>query len=126
MHVMLLLMALPIAAIPIFWFLPAAAAVPVYIFVVLLSGAMFWLMWRTMKQPAVTGTESLVGRDVEVVSRSGSGRGTRYMVHVEGELWTARSRDALQPGETVVIVAAEGNYLTVARKDAAAAPTRPD
>jgi membrane protein implicated in regulation of membrane protease activity len=126
MHVMLLLMMLPIMAIPVFWFLPAAAAVPIYIFVVLLSGSMYWLMWRTMMQPAVSGAESLVGREVEVVSRSSENPAAPYMVHVEGELWSARSRDALQPGETVVIVAAEGNRLTVARKDTITTPTGPD
>jgi len=126
MHVMLLLMALPVLAIPVFWFLPAVAAVPVYIFVVLLSGSMYWLMWRTMTQPAVTGTESLVGREAEVVSRSSESPSVPYTVRIEGELWSARSRDALQPGETVVIVAAEGNRLTVARRDAAADPTGPD
>jgi len=48
------------------------------------------------------------------------------MVRIEGELWSARSRDALEPGETVVIVAVEGNRLTVAHRDSAAVPTGPD
>jgi membrane protein implicated in regulation of membrane protease activity len=47
------------------------------------------------------------------------------MVRIEGELWSARSRDSLQPGETVMIAGVKGNYLTVEHKDADIVKTEP-
>jgi len=87
---------------------------------------MFRLMRRTMRRPVTTGVESLIGKDAEVTSRSSSHGGTPYMVRIEGELWSARSRDSLQHGETVVIVAVKGNYLTVKRKDTGSVKTKTD
>jgi membrane protein implicated in regulation of membrane protease activity len=116
MHIMLLLMLIPIAAIPVFFFLPLDVSIPIYLFCLLLSGSMFWLMRRSMRQPAVTGAEGLIGKDAEVVPSVNSSDRASYMVRVEGELWTARSRDALKPGETVVIIGFEKNKLTVKRK----------
>lgn len=110
-------MLIPIAAIPVFLFLPLDMAIPIYLFCLVLSGSMFWLMRRSMRQPAVSGAEGLIGRDAEVVPKSNYGNGATYFVRVEGELWTARSADALKPGETVVIIGFEKNRLTVKRKN---------
>ena len=114
MHIMLLLMLLPIIAIPVFWLLPLGLAIPIYVFALLLSGAMFWLMRR----PAVTGEGSLIGKDADVVSQSSQGISSRYIVRAEDRLWTAQSRDTLQPGETATIVAVEGNKLIINRRKA--------
>jgi len=116
MHIMLLLMLIPIAAIPVFWFLPASESVPIYLFCLLIAGLMFWLMRRSMKQHAVTGYEGLIGREAEVVPRVNHGNGASYFVRVEGELWSARSRDDLKPGDIVVIIGVEKNRLTVKRR----------
>jgi membrane protein implicated in regulation of membrane protease activity len=126
MHIMLLFMLIPIAAIPVFFFLPLDMSIPIYLCCLLLAGLMFWLMGRTMRQHAVTGAEGLIGRDAEVIPRVNSGNGALYLVRVEGELWSARSRDALKPGETVVIVGVEKNRLTVKRKDTDSTGRKPD
>jgi membrane protein implicated in regulation of membrane protease activity len=118
MHIMLLLMLLPIIAIPVFWLLPLGLAIPIYVFALLLSGAMFWLMRGTMRRPAVTGDGSLIGKDADVVSQSSQGISSRYIVRAEDRLWTAQSRDTLQPGETATIVAVEGNKLIINRRKA--------
>ena len=118
MHIMLLLMLLPIIAIPVFWLLPLGLAIPIYVFALLLSGAMFWLMRGTMRRPAVTGEGSLIGKDADVVSQSSQGISSRYIVRAEDRLWTAQSRDTLQPGETATIVAVEGNKLIINRRKA--------
>ncbi len=116
MHIMLLLMLIPIAAIPVFFFLPLDVSIPIYLFCLLLSGSMFWFMSRSMRQRAVTGAEGLIGRDAEVVPSVNPSDRASYLVRVEGELWTARSRDTLKPGETVVIIGVEKNRVIVKRK----------
>jgi membrane protein implicated in regulation of membrane protease activity len=116
MIVMLILMLLPILAIPVFWFLPLGQAVIVYLLSLLLSGWMFWLMRRNKKYPVTTGREGLIGREAEAISTSTIGRKTAYTVRVEGELWTARSSDTLKQGETVIIIAVDGSILNVKRK----------
>jgi membrane protein implicated in regulation of membrane protease activity len=117
MPIMFLLMLLPIAALPVFWLLPLRWAVPVYLFSILLSGLMFWVMRKTMKRPVEVGVESLIGKDAEVVSGAGADYGAPYLVRAEHSLWSARSHDDLQPGEVVKIVAVEGNTLIVERKN---------
>jgi membrane protein implicated in regulation of membrane protease activity len=112
---MLILMLLPLLALPVFWFLPLIWSIPIYIVCVLISASMFWLMRRSMSRQPVTGAESLVRKEAEVVSKSAAGK-RLYMVRVAGELWTAQSRDIIQPGQTVTIVAVDGNRLTVERK----------
>jgi membrane protein implicated in regulation of membrane protease activity len=42
---------------------------------------------------------------------------TKYMIQVEGELWTVLSKDNLQPGNRVIITALRGNTPVVERKD---------
>ncbi len=116
MHIMLLLMLIPIAAIPVFFFLPLDVSIPIYLFCLLLSGSMFWFMRGSMRQPAVTGAEGLIGKDAEVVPSVNPSDRASYMVRVEGELWSAHSRDTLKAGETVVIIGFEKNRLTVKRK----------
>ncbi|MGQ0744134.1 MAG: NfeD family protein [Acidimicrobiales bacterium] len=54
---------------------------------------------RLMSAPAQTGMEALVGRAGTVSSWS-KGRGS---VRVDGSLWNARSRSALEPGAEVVV-----------------------
>jgi membrane protein implicated in regulation of membrane protease activity len=117
MPVMVILMLLPLIALPVFWYLPLPQAIAIYAVSVLISGAMHWLMHSTMKRPVVTGAESLIGKDAEVVSRSDR-LGISYQVRVKNELWTADSREDLLPGETVMITAVKENRLIVKHKDA--------
>jgi membrane protein implicated in regulation of membrane protease activity len=117
MIVMFILMALPLIALPVFWLLPLGQAILVYLLSLLLSAWMFWLMRRNKKYRVVTGREGLIGQEAEVVSTSIIGGKPAFTVSIEGELWTARSNDAIQPGEKVVITASEGNTLVIKRKD---------
>ena len=117
---MFILMALPLIALPVFWFLPLVQAVPIYLVCVSLSVWMYWLMRRNKKYRVVTGREGLIGHEAEIVSKSTTRGKDEYTIHVEGELWTARSYNGVQPGEKVIISAVEGNTLIVKRRDAAA------
>ena len=119
MIIMFILMVAPLLAIPVFWLLPIGQAIGVYFIALALSGWMFWLMRRNKKYRVVTGREGLIGRNAEIVARSRGGDRAAYTLRVEGELWTARSSDILQPGENVVITGSEGNTLIVERRNGA-------
>lgn len=116
MLIMFILMFLPVFALPVFWLLPLGQAVAAYLASLLISGSMMWLMHGTMRRPAATGIESLIGKRVEVVAQSRQGDRAVYTVRVEGELWSARSLDILEPGDKVVISTVDGNTLTVKRQ----------
>lgn len=111
MILMMILMFLPLIAIPVFWLLPIDLAIPVYLACVLLSAWMFWIMRRTHKRPVVTGAEGLIKQEARVVSKAGAA----VFVRVEGELWAARSDDPLDTGDRVIIVGKEGNMLRIKR-----------
>jgi membrane protein implicated in regulation of membrane protease activity len=114
---MLIVMLLPVIALPVFWLLPLAQALPIYAFFILVSAAMFWFMRGSMKQPSVTGTEGLIGKDAKVASQSRLGNEPAYVVEVQGELWTATSADALKIGDKVKITTMDGLRLVVKRKE---------
>lgn len=116
MILMMILMFLPLLAIPVFWFLPLGDAIGIYIVCLLLSASMHWIMHTSMKRPAATGRESLVGEEVKVITKSSTDKISPYQVRIEGELWSADSPDSLEKGETVVITAYQGNRLKVERK----------
>ena len=115
MPVMVILMLLPLIALPVFWYLPLRQAIALYAISVLIAGVMHWLMHSAKKRPVVTGAESLIGKDAEVVSRSDRYR-TSYQVRVKNELWSADSEEDLESGETVIITAVKGNRLSVKHK----------
>jgi membrane protein implicated in regulation of membrane protease activity len=125
MFIMMILMFMPLIAIPIFWLLPLDQAILLYALGVVLSGFMFWFMRGSMKQRAVTGMEGLIGKDAKVISQSRSGNEAAYDVEVQGELWTAFSDDVLHVGETVTIAAMDRNRLIVRHKDADTAKGKP-
>lgn len=62
-------------------------------------------LWWSKRRKAVTGAEALVGQKAVVA--------TPTQVRVAGELWSARSDDALVPGKEVVVRAVEGLTLVV-------------
>ena len=118
MIVMLVLMLLPLLAIPVFFFLTFGHAIAIYLVSLVASGLTFWLMRRTHRMPVVTGVESLLNKDAEIVSKSGTGAAAIYCAQTRGELWTARSNDDLKVGDSVTIVAVERNALKVKHKEA--------
>jgi membrane protein implicated in regulation of membrane protease activity len=116
MILMPVLMLLPLIALPIFWILPLSQALPIYLCLVALSAVTFRVMRKTMKLPAKTGAEYLVGKEARVVSKSGPAYELQYLVRLDGELWSARSNDVLEPGERVIITAIRSNSLIVKHK----------
>ncbi len=111
-HAVLLL---PLLGLPLFWLLPLGYALPINIAVWLASPFLYWLIRRAMRRPPADGFQSLVGTPAEVVSKSETGPSAKYLVRAQGELWSARSRDTLQPGEQVNIVEVKGIGVVVER-----------
>jgi membrane-bound serine protease (ClpP class) len=71
--------------------------------------AMGWLAGRSLHRPVVTGVQAMVGDRAEVVEATGDKGRIRY----GGELWNARSKSALQAGQTVRITQVDGLTLWV-------------
>lgn len=110
-----LLLALPLLALPMFWLLPLAAALPAYSAVTVVSAAVYWYALRAMKQPVMTGMEGMIGESGSVVEANGS----ELLVQIHNELWPATSDGAvLRKGDRVeVVVVAGPRMLTVRRVD---------
>lgn len=81
---------------------------------VVLGGVTFVLLTyglAAQSRKVTTGAQGLIGLTGDVLDWSdGSGH-----VHVDGERWKARSKDALSPGDTVKVVRLDGLTLIVKR-----------
>ena len=112
-HILLLL---PIFALPLFLFLPREVALPVYIAVSAVSAALYWLIWRAMRQPAKTGIEGMMGGIGTVFQASER----RTKVFYQGEIWNAVSEDQISLGELVEIIGLDHMELVVRRSASSA------
>jgi len=110
-----LILLLPLAGIVVFWLLPPSLAIPIYLFIVLISGLMYWAIVRAMKKYPKTGAEGLIGTTAKIVSSSESGREAQYLVRVKGELWNANSPDILKTGDLVTVTGIDGLILLIQR-----------
>lgn len=117
-----LILALPFLAIPIFWLVPPSIAVPVYAIVALLSLFLYWLIRKSMMLRVQTGSEGLMGSEVEVLSKQDNNGA--YTVRVQGELWTAHSTSILKSGERARIKAVDGMKLIVEPASKTKTPSR--
>ena len=107
-HILLLL---PIFALPLFLFLPREVALAVYVAVSMISAALYWLVWRTMRRPAATGIEGMMG-GIGTVFQASEGR---TKVFYQGEIWDAVSEDRVSLGERVEITGLDHMELVVRR-----------
>ncbi len=108
-----LVLLMPVIALPVFWLMPPAYAVPIYAVIAFLSGLVYWLITRAMRNPVATGTESIIGTRAEVISVSNLQGYAKYLVRAGGEIWTASGAGNLQPGEMVTIAAVDGIKLVI-------------
>ncbi|MCE9687298.1 NfeD family protein [Shewanella sp. AS16] len=106
-----ILLVLPFLALPLFWLLPQAVAVPIYGIVLILSIAIYLLAIRAMRLPVVTGPEALVHQLGVIIDRQAG----NYRVRLQNELWNAHSDEDMQPGERVEVVSMQGVTLKVKR-----------
>ena len=109
---MIVMMALPLLGLGLFYFLPFQLALSIYLFLLFLSGLMYYGMFTVMgrKRKVRTGFEEMIGEEalvVEDINPEGK-------VKIGDELWTARSRGGtFLKGERVKISDHEGLTLMV-------------
>lgn len=108
-----LILLMPLLGLSVFWLMPPSYSIPVYSALLLFSALTYWLGMRAMRRPVAVGMESMVGMTVEVVKSLDPQRAGMYLVRLEGELWTARCRPGLEPGDRAAVVSFQGNSLMV-------------
>lgn len=108
---------LPFAGLPLFWLLPLSYALPINLVLWLTTPFLYRVIRRAMREPIQDGFQSLVGTQAEVISKLDTELSAKkYLVRAQGELWNAYSRDTLETGELVNIVATKGIGLVVEPK----------
>jgi membrane protein implicated in regulation of membrane protease activity len=106
---------MPVFGLPIFWLIPLSLAAPIYTALVVISGLLYWSIMKAMRKPLQDGFQSLTGTEAEVVSRLAPEHSAQYLVRSRGELWSAYTTDAFQPGEPANIVAVKGIGVVIER-----------
>lgn len=105
-----LILALPFLALPVFWWLPIGGAITVYVFVLFVTGAVYWLAMRAMRAPVMSGIETVLQK----VGTVRAAEGRRGSIWVASELWSAECRDTpLAVGDKVKVVGFDGLRLIV-------------
>ncbi len=107
-HVVVLLM--PLVALPVFWMLPLPQAAAVYGVVLVLSLVLYRKLYKAMCQQIVTGKEALVGAVGRVLEAK---QPRQSKVIVRSEIWNAESTHRLSTGEPVVVLGMRGLRLVV-------------
>jgi membrane-bound ClpP family serine protease len=109
---MIVMMALPLLGLGLFYFLPFQLALSIYLFLLFLSGLMYYGMFTVMgrKRKVRTGFEEMIGEEALVVDDINP----EGKVKIGDELWTARSRGGrFLKGDKVRICGHEGLTLAV-------------
>jgi membrane-bound ClpP family serine protease len=110
MILMPIIMVAPFLAILLFYFLPLASALPIYIFVLVIAGFCYLIMLKSMRAKPQTGPEAMIGNEavvIEDVAPEGK-------VELRGEIWDASSAGRkFATGKRVKISGARGLVLIV-------------
>ena len=104
-----LFLLLPLVALPVFWIVPLAVALPVYAVVLASSAMIYWYAIQAMRRPVQTGEEGMVGEIAEVIESHGA----NLFVRARSEIWHAESAAPLREGDRVKVVAVEDLTLRV-------------
>ncbi len=96
------LLATPLFGLGLFFALPFAWALPIYLVLVLAASFVYYKIMERTHEPVITGRAALVG---QVVNTDGNGA-----VHWQGQWWTA---DPYLPNRRVRVVALQGLRLDV-------------
>lgn len=106
---MVLIMGLPLLGLALFLVCPWRVALLPYLTLVAVSGFFDRLMMHSMRVPACSGREEMIGSTAVVLDwEGGSGQ-----VIWKGEIWQARGSGPFARGESVVIGGLSGLILSV-------------
>jgi membrane protein implicated in regulation of membrane protease activity len=73
----------------------------------------WWSRRRRRRGPAAVGVQSLLGHTGVALSRLEPGGAAPGQVRVEGEIWSARASEPVDPGGHVTVAAVHGLTLDV-------------
>jgi membrane-bound ClpP family serine protease len=105
-----LILFLPLFALPLFWILPFATALPLYLFILGISLFFYFKVFEALRQKVQTGQEAMIGRKGLVV-RDLDPEGK---IQCANEIWNAVTRGRrLIKGEQVKISQIRGLRLLV-------------
>ena len=105
-----LILALPFVALPVLWLLPLGEGVTVYVVVLAMTAAVYWLAVKAMRAPLQIGRETLL--DAVGTVRAVNGRDGA--VWVASELWSADfGDDSPAVGDAVSVIGIDGLRLIV-------------
>lgn len=112
-----LVLLLPVIGLTVFWVLPLTTALIVYMVVFALSVWLYWYVVKSVFWPVQTGVEKMRRSVATVIAVDGS----RLTVSMNGEIWTAVSRDRLEVNDRAEVLDIEGLVLKVKRMQEASA-----
>ncbi len=117
-----LILALPLLALPVFWLLPLAAAIPLYGATLALIVGVCVLAVKAMRKPVCAGAEDLL----HAVGTVRAMQGRSLTVWVKSEFWSAETRDeTITVGDAVEVLAIDGLTLRVRKLAKAGAASQP-
>jgi membrane-bound serine protease (ClpP class) len=101
----------PILALPLFWLVPLAVALPAYVAVLFFTGLVLWPAVVALRRPLVTGREAMVGARGETLTALNPGG----LIRCQGEVWRAQAEGFIAAGERVHVLGVERLRVHVAR-----------
>jgi membrane protein implicated in regulation of membrane protease activity len=104
---------LPVFGLAVFWIWPMSIAIPVYIFILVISGLLYYTLMKVMNEPVKTGRKGLIG-DIGVLTDIENYEGH---VRIHGELWSAETKSQLNKGDQVRIIGINGLVLNVQKAE---------
>ena len=105
-----LLLTLPLVALPVFWLFPWPVASAFYSLALIVALVTYFYAFAAAHRPPEIGPERLPRATGTVISVE-----PELRVRVDHELWLARSREPLAPGDAIVVESREGLKLRVRR-----------
>lgn len=105
-----LILFLPFFAVPLFWILPLATALPLYFLVLGISLFLYFKIFQAMRQQVKTGREAMLGKKGMVVEDIDPDGKVQYA----NEIWDATAGGScFLKGEQVKIMGIRGLVLLV-------------
>jgi membrane-bound ClpP family serine protease len=105
-----LILFLPVFGLPLFWLLPFATALPLYLFILGISILLYFKIFQAMRQEVKTGQEAMLGKKglvVENIDPEGK-------IQFTSEIWDAVTKGKrFLKGEQVRISGFQGLRLLV-------------
>ena len=109
------LLGLPLLALPVFWLLPFAAALPVYVTASAVSLVVYVHATRAMRTPRMNGAEALIGATGRIV---GLGNRTATL-RLHGEMWSVDAQSGqFAIGDEAIVTGIDGLRLRARRRGA--------